>query len=182
MRPRLQPLCRGSYNSAAMPILDPNSFEFFSRSAEQTRRVGMRLGALLERGDVLALAGDLGAGKTTFVQGLAAGWGSPDSVTSPTFVLVNIYSRPDGQRLAHLDAYRLSGPAEAEALDLDELLSGGPLVAEWAPRIAPALPADQLNIRMEWVEEEHRQIVFTAQGERPLALLESLQAAMFGAP
>ncbi len=163
-----------------MPILDPNAFEFFSRSPEQTRRVGMRLGALLGRGDVLCLSGDLGAGKTTFVQGLAAGWGSTDAVTSPTFVLVNVYDREDGQRLAHLDAYRLSGPAEAEALDLDLLLEGGPLVAEWAPIIQAALPEETLELQMEWVEEEHRQLNFKAHGARPRQLLDSLQAAVMG--
>jgi tRNA threonylcarbamoyladenosine biosynthesis protein TsaE len=164
-----------------MPILDPNSFEFFSRSPEQTRRVGMRLGGLLHLGDMLCLSGDLGSGKTTFVQGLAAGWGSLDPVSSPSFVLVNVYRRGDGQKLAHLDAYRLNGPAEAEALDLDELLGAGPLVVEWAPRVRAALPEDCLDIRMDWVEEEHRQVVFSARGARPLELLEALQADMFGA-
>jgi len=77
-----------------MPILDPNSMEFISRSAEQTRRVGMRLGTLLQTGDVICLIGDLGSGKTTFVQGLASGWGSLDPVSSPTFVLVNVYRHP----------------------------------------------------------------------------------------
>jgi tRNA threonylcarbamoyladenosine biosynthesis protein TsaE len=101
-----------------MPILDPHSLEFISRSAEQTRRVGMRLGALVDGGDVVCLVGDLGSGKTTFVQGLAAGWGSLDPVTSPTFVLVNLYRRPEGARLYHLDAYRLSGASEAADLDL----------------------------------------------------------------
>ncbi|MBI3158229.1 MAG: tRNA (adenosine(37)-N6)-threonylcarbamoyltransferase complex ATPase subunit type 1 TsaE [Chloroflexi bacterium] len=165
-----------------MPILDPNSFEFFSRSPEQTRRVGMRLGALLQCGDVLCLAGDLGAGKTTLVQGLAAGWGATDPVSSPSYVIVNIYRRTDGQRLAHLDAYRLNSAAEAEALDLDQLLGAGPLVVEWAPRVRAALPEEALDIRMDWVEEEHRQVVFNARGARPLELLEALQADMFGAP
>lgn len=163
-----------------MPILDPNAFEFFSRSPEQTRRVGMRLGALLGRGDVLCLSGDLGAGKTTFVQGLVAGWGSTNPVTSPTFVLVNIYDRDDGQQLAHLDAYRLSGPGEAEALDLDTLLERGPLVVEWAPRILAALPEVYLTLQMDWVEEEHRVLNFNAHGARPLDLLHELKSAVLG--
>ena len=90
-----------------MPIIEANAFEFFSRSPDQTRRVGMRLGAMLRSGDVVCLDGDLGSGKTTLVQGVAAGWGSTDAVSSPTFVLVNIYRREDDVRLAHLDAYRL---------------------------------------------------------------------------
>jgi len=95
------------------PILHRNALEIISRSAEQTRRVGMRLGALLQPGDVICLIGDLGSGKTTFVQGVAAGWGSLDPVSSPTFVIVNLYRRLDNSQLFHLDAYRLSGPAEA---------------------------------------------------------------------
>ena len=83
------------YNSSAMPILDSHSLEFFSKSPEQTRRIGMRLGSVLKKGDVLCLQGDLGAGKTTFVQGIAQGWGSLDSVSSPTFIIVNMYRRTD---------------------------------------------------------------------------------------
>jgi len=123
-----------------MPILDPNSLEFISRSAEQTRRLGMRIGALLQTGDVVCLIGELGSGKTTLVQGLASGWGSLDQATSPTFVLVNVYRRPDGQRLYHLDAYRLRGAREAEDLDLDAMLETSPLVIEWAERIQETLP------------------------------------------
>src|SRR5512140_2132201 len=91
-----------------MPILDVHALEFFSRSPDQTRRMGMRLGALLEPGDLICLSGDLGAGKTTLVQGIARGWGSLDSVTSPTFILVNAYRRPDGQVMHHVDAYRMA--------------------------------------------------------------------------
>jgi tRNA threonylcarbamoyladenosine biosynthesis protein TsaE len=163
-----------------MPILDANSLEFFSRSADQTRRIGMRLGALLERGDLVALAGDIGAGKTTLVQGIAAGWGSMDAVSSPTYVLVNIYRRTDDQRLAHLDAYRLSGEAEAELLDLDQLLLDGPMIVEWAPRIGSILPEERLTIQMEYVEEEHRQMQAAATGERYEDLLEHMRETVFG--
>ena len=90
-----------------MPILDAHTVEVFSHSPEQTRRVGMRLGALLQPGDLVCLQGELGAGKTTLVQGVAQGWGSLDPVSSPTFVLVNLYRRPEGSELFHLDAYRL---------------------------------------------------------------------------
>ena len=86
-----------------MPILDENSLDFISRSPEQSRRMGMRLGAMLNIGDIVCLQGDLGAGKTTFVQGLAQGWGSLDPVTSPTFIIVNMYRRPDESQLFHLD-------------------------------------------------------------------------------
>ncbi len=127
------------YN-AAMPILDSHSMEFISRGTEYTRRVGMRLGVLLRTGDVVCLEGDLGSGKTTFVQGVAAGWGSANSVSSPSFVLVNQYRRPDGTRLFHLDAYRLTGGKEAEDLDIDLMLENGVLIIEWADRILDVLP------------------------------------------
>jgi tRNA threonylcarbamoyladenosine biosynthesis protein TsaE len=162
-----------------MPILDANAFEFFSRSADQTRRVGMRLGALLQRGDVICLEGDLGAGKTTLVQGMATGWGSTDAVSSPTFVLVNIYRRPGEERFAHLDAYRLADGAEAIDLDLEHLLDGGPLVVEWADKIIPSLPKEHLLIQMNWVEIEQRSMQVKASGRRAEQLLEKLRENIY---
>src|SRR5512145_2289249 len=102
-----------------MSILDAHTMDFFSRSPEQTRRIGTRLGEVLQAGDVICLQGDLGAGKTTFVQGVAQGWGSRDAVSSPTFILVNMYRREDEVHLFHMDAYRLDSTPEAEELDLD---------------------------------------------------------------
>ncbi len=163
-----------------MPILPPHTVEFFSRSPEQTRRLGMRLGGALTSGDIICLEGELGAGKTTLVQGLARGWGSSDPVSSPTFILVNLYRRPDGARLFHLDAYRLSSAMEAEELDLDAMLLEGPLVIEWADRVQEILPPERLWIRMEFVDEEQRQMQFTARGERFEELLETFRRAVFG--
>jgi tRNA threonylcarbamoyladenosine biosynthesis protein TsaE len=163
-----------------MPVLDRQSLEFISRSAEQTRRVGMRLGALLRPGDLICLVGDLGAGKTTFVQGIAAGWGSLDAGNSPTFVLVNVYRHGNGGRMYHLDAYRLGGPAEALDLDLETLLESGPLMVEWADRIEAALPAERLWITMRWADENQRDMVFTAAGRRYLELLKQLQKQIYG--
>ncbi|HZD57668.1 MAG TPA: tRNA (adenosine(37)-N6)-threonylcarbamoyltransferase complex ATPase subunit type 1 TsaE [Anaerolineales bacterium] len=164
-----------------MPILDPHSVEFISRSAEQTRRVGMRLGALVDGGDVVCLVGDLGSGKTTFVQGLAAGWGSLDPVTSPTFVLVNLYRRPEGARLYHLDAYRLSGASEAVDLDLDAMLESGLLVIEWAERIQRALPREHLWISLRWINPQQRDLIFSARGVRYQSLLAKLRQRLYGA-
>jgi tRNA threonylcarbamoyladenosine biosynthesis protein TsaE len=154
--------------------------EFISRSAEQTRRVGMRLGALLRPGDLVCLVGDLGAGKTTFVQGIAAGWGSLDAGNSPTFVLVNVYRHANGWRMYHLDAYRLSGPAEAIDLDLETLLESGPLLVEWADRIEAALPAERLWVTLRWADENQRDMVFTASGRRYSELLKQLQKQVYG--
>lgn len=163
-----------------MPILDAHAFEFFSKSPAQTRRLGMRLGALLKPGDLVCLQGDLGAGKTTFVQGAAQGWGALDEASSPTFVLVNAYRRADGSQLSHLDAYRLESPAEAEELDLDSLLAVGPLLVEWPERVASVLPAERLWAFLEYESEEHRLLRFTAQGRHCEALLDSLRQATYG--
>ena len=165
-----------------MPILDPHSVEFISHSADQTRRVGMRLGALLHAGDVICLSGDLGSGKTTFVQGLAAGWGSLDPVSSPTFVLVNVYRRQEGigLRLYHLDAYRLSGAAEAEDLDLDNMMEGGPLVIEWADRIQPILPPQNLWVSLQWIDENQRDLLFKAHGRRYQEMLAFIRRQIYG--
>lgn len=164
----------------AMPILDPYSLEFISRSAGQTRRVGMRLGALLGSGDVVCLAGELGSGKTTLVQGIASGWGSLDAVTSPTFVLVNVYRCPDGGRLYHLDAYRLSGPAEAEDLDLEAMQEGGPLVIEWAERIQEAIPEEHLWVSLSMVGYEQRDLLFSARGDHYHSLLAEFRKRVYG--
>jgi tRNA threonylcarbamoyladenosine biosynthesis protein TsaE len=158
-----------------MPILEANTFDFISRSPDQTRRVGMRLGAILQRGDVICLDGELGAGKTTLVQGMASGWGSTDPVSSPTFVIINLYRRTDDEKFAHLDGYRLNGAAEAEMLDIEELLANGPLVVEWAPRIIDSLPDENLSVQMNWVEEEYRDMKFMANGTHYEEMLFTLQ-------
>src|SRR5262245_39780182 len=149
-----------------MPILDSHTMDFFSRSPDQTRRIGMRLGGVLQTGDVICLQGDLGAGKTTFVQGIAQGWGSLDSVSSPTFILINEYRRADHSQLFHLDAYRLDSTAEAEQLDLDSILADGTLIIEWPERLDGLVPAERLWIKLEHVDDEEREMKFKATGKR----------------
>lgn len=163
-----------------MPILTSNTLDFISRSADQTRRLGVRLGSLVKPGDILFLSGDLGSGKTTFVQGFAQGWGSLDQVSSPTFVIVNQYRRLDGGLLHHLDAYRIESIDEAIDLDLDAMLASGVLVIEWAERIGAALPAEHLMIRFSWVGDEQRNLVFTPVGERYDKLLTQFRQLTFG--
>jgi tRNA threonylcarbamoyladenosine biosynthesis protein TsaE len=130
-----------------------------SASPEETRTLGAELGSKLATGDLVCLEGHLGAGTTTFVQGLVFGWGSTDRVTSPTFVLVNEYRRAGGERLYHMDACRLSGPAEAEDLDVDALLAAGPLIVEWADRIRAALPQPAATVTFADLGGERRRIV-----------------------
>ncbi len=164
-----------------MAVIEKGSFEVISRSPTQTRRVGMRLGELLLPGDVICLEGNLGAGKTTLVQGIASGWGSYDSVTSPTYVLVNVYRRLDHSQLFHLDAYRLSGPEEALDLDIDAMLSQGPLLVEWADNIAGALPEDYLWMKMSLINDEQRDFIIHARGERHKLILECFREDIYGA-
>ncbi len=163
-----------------MPILDSHTIEFFSRSPEQTRRIGMRLGGELKVGDVICLQGNLGAGKTTFVQGLAQGWGSIDAVSSPTFILVNEYRRANGGLIFHLDAYRLESVPEAEELDLDSMLAEGVLIIEWPEKLDGLIPSQRLWINLDHVREEHRQMRFNARGKRYDDLLDGIRQSMFG--
>ena len=163
-----------------MPILDARTLEFFSRSPEQTRRLGIRLGTLLQSGDLICLSGDLGSGKTTLVQGVAQGWGSLDNVSSPTFVLVNEYRRPDGHCLYHVDAYRLANWMEAEDLDLERMLESGPLVIEWPERIKEVLAPDRLWIALRWIAEEQRGMTFSSHGERYEDVLVEFRKRVFG--
>jgi tRNA threonylcarbamoyladenosine biosynthesis protein TsaE len=163
-----------------MPILDSHAMDFFSRSPEQTRRIGMRVGGALQTGDVICLQGDLGAGKTTFVQGLAQGWGSVDSVSSPTFILVNVYRRADQSQLFHMDAYRLDSTLEAEELDLDALLADGALIIEWPERLAGLIPTERLWVKFEHVDDEEREMRFKASGKRYDELLNLVRHAFGG--
>ncbi|MEP7136422.1 MAG: tRNA (adenosine(37)-N6)-threonylcarbamoyltransferase complex ATPase subunit type 1 TsaE [Chloroflexota bacterium] len=157
-----------------------STLDFFSHNPEQTRRLGMRLGEVLQAGDLICLQGDLGAGKTTFVQGIAHGWGSLDSVSSPTFILVNIYRRSDHGQLFHMDAYRLDSTPEAEELDLDSMLAEGALIIEWPERMAGLIPAERLWVNLEHVDDEERQMKFNASGKRYSELLEVIRLATQG--
>jgi tRNA threonylcarbamoyladenosine biosynthesis protein TsaE len=163
-----------------MPIFDSNMVEFLSRSPEQTRRLGMRLGALFKPGDLFCLHGDLGTGKTTLVQGVARGWGSLDAVTSPTFVIVNVYRRTDGFCLYHLDAFRLSDAIEAEDLDLNLMLEQGAMVVEWPEKIVGALPRECLWADLNTKDEEQRGMIFIPRGEHYIQLLKEFRRQVFG--
>ena len=140
----------------------------------------MRLGSLLRVGDVVALTGDLGSGKTTFIQGVAKGWGSTDAVSSPTFVLVNEYRRPDGVHLNHMDAYRMESPADAEDLDIEAMLMSGSLLVEWAERISSVLPPERLTLEMTWVADEQRNMIFIPRGKRYQEMMTEFRHLAFG--
>ena len=140
-----------------------------STSPESTRRLGELLGRELARGDVVVLDGELGAGKTTFTQGVARGMGIPEQVTSPTFVVAR--EMPEGTTgtpLLHVDAYRIGSLYEWDDLDLD--LAEFATVVEWGQQIAQALPTDRLEVRIEG-QGPSRQLEYTAYGPRARELL-----------
>ena len=164
----------------SMPTVDAHTIDVFSRSPEHTRRLGMRLGKALQPGDVICLQGDLGAGKTTFVQGVAQGWGSVDAVSSPTFIIVNVYRDGNQKQLFHMDAYRLDSTSEAEELDLDTMLAQGPLLVEWPERMDALIPSERLWVQLEYINEEEREMRFKSSGKRYDDLLAVIRHAAFG--
>lgn len=119
------------------------------KSAEETLSFGKKMASLLPPNATLALYGDLGAGKTTFVQGLALGLGIKESIQSPTFVLLNTY-----RDLHHFDLYRLKNSTDFKALGFDELLQKGICVIEWPERILDILPPDTVSIHFSYENEE----------------------------
>jgi tRNA threonylcarbamoyladenosine biosynthesis protein TsaE len=159
-----------------MSVVDAQTLEIFSKGPQQTRDLGTRLGRALQAGDVICLQGDLGAGKTTFVQGVAQGWGSLDAVSSPTFILVNVYRRTDGAQLFHLDTYRLESVPEAEELDLETMLVQGALIVEWPERLGSLIPAERLWIHFDHMDEGERQMRFHSHGMRHDHLLHQIRS------
>jgi tRNA threonylcarbamoyladenosine biosynthesis protein TsaE len=141
---------------------------FTTRGPDETRMLAERLGRLLRPGDVLCLVGDLGAGKTTFTQGLALGLGLPpdEPVNSPTFTL--IAEHPGGRLpLYHFDVYRLADSSGLYDLAFDEYIdSDGVVVIEWADRVADALPPDRLDIVLAAATETERVLRFIPRGVR----------------
>jgi len=114
-------------------------------TAERMRALGARLAAVLRPGDLIVLSGPLGAGKTVLAQGIAAGLGVRETVTSPTFVLARVYT--DGRiPLVHVDAYRLGGAAEIDDLDLDADADRSVTVVEWGAGLVEGLAQDHLEI------------------------------------
>jgi tRNA threonylcarbamoyladenosine biosynthesis protein TsaE len=128
-----------------------------ARSVEETQALGEEIGAALGPGSIVACVGELGAGKTCFLQGVARGLGVTSNVTSPTFVLVNVYR--GRMPVYHLDAYRTDSLAEVLDLGLEEMLEGeGVTLIEWADKVLPLLPARSIIVRIEGLGDETRRI------------------------
>lgn len=150
-------------------------------SPQETKQLGEKLGRQIQTGTVIALFGDLGSGKTVFVQGLAQGLSVPDSyyITSPSYTLINEY--PGRHTLFHVDLYRIDNPVDFEEIGLHEILYNNGVVAiEWADRLNEDLPAEYLNIQLEIASDDSRKIYLTAYGLEAANLLKSLDESKTG--
>lgn len=144
-----------------------------SGSPGDTRRLGEQLGRLLEAGDVVLLSGELGSGKTVFVQGIARGLGFEGSVSSKSFVLLGEYA--GRVKLYHADLYRLETAEEVSELALEEISADGVLTVEWPERAADGLlPEDSLRIEFEVTAEDARVLRFGGRGRRSHELMDKL--------
>jgi tRNA threonylcarbamoyladenosine biosynthesis protein TsaE len=167
-----------SQESKIVPALD--KIDFISHTPQQTTRLGFRLGQWLASGDVLCLAGNLGAGKTALAQGIGAGWGALEAVTSPTFTLIHEHRRAaDEQVFYHVDCYRLASAVDAWGIGLEDLLhADGAVVIEWPEHIQAMLPAERLWITLTFVDDMQRRIGIQATGARYVKLVESLRQSV----
>ena len=149
-------------------------WEKVTGSEEETRELGERLARGLKPGDVVALFGELGSGKTTFTQGMAVGCGiEPRIVKSPTFVIQKEY--PGNLPMAHVDAYRLSGAADVAWLDLDLIFSPDKLtVIEWAERFEELIPQQALRLELAHVSTKRRRIRLTSDNARTQEVVHGL--------
>ena len=144
-------------------------------SSEETQLLAEQLGLLLQPGDVIALVGELGSGKTLFSQGLAQGLEVPESfyITSPTFAIINEY--PGRIAFYHLDLYRVDSVAELSELGLEEILYGqGAVAIEWAERLGENLPGERLEVHLAFSDESSRSLIFHAFGANAKQRLATL--------
>ena len=164
------------------PILRPNTLDFISHSPQQTRRLAARLAELLQGGETICLSGKLGAGKTTFVQGLGEGLGIDEPIISPTFTLIREYVSPQGRPpLYHIDFYRLETTQDFQSLGLDEYFYGDGICAvEWPERAPSLLPEERLWIDMFFVDDMKRELLIRAEGQRYEELLAAFRKRTFG--
>ena len=164
---------------------DTAAYTFATTSSAETFALGKRLGQHLQSGQVIALHGDLGAGKTVLTQGIAVGLGIQARVTSPTFTLVSEYQRANGDLLIHIDCYRLGSPTEEDGtleatfFGLDEIVerTDAIVIIEWAERVAALLPQDYLDItlRYDTAAPDYRQIHCLAHGPASQEVIAWLQ-------
>lgn len=166
-----------------MPILTKDTLEFISRSPDQTCRLGARLGRYLRGGEIVALEGGLGSGKTVFAQGVGMGWGATTRLISPTYVLVRRHQRhQDDLLLYHIDLYRLNSVTEVDMLGLEEIMGDPNAVCliEWPDRHPGLLPGEYLWVHLRMLDEYRRSLVFQAHGEQHQGILEEFRQELLG--
>lgn len=145
-------------------------FDVRTETADETRAVGASLAHLLKAGDMVILVGDLGAGKTTLVQGLGAALGVRGRVTSPTYIVSRVHrSQEAGPDLIHVDAYRVEDDLDMETVDLEASLEDSVTVVEWGQGKADRLSADrfELTLQFDGEDEDARKISLVALGGEP---------------
>lgn len=150
-----------------------NHIQITTRSAAQTRKLGQTLGAEIHQSIIIALTGDLGSGKTAFVQGLAKGLDISEKyyITSPTFTLINEY--PGRHPLFHVDLYRIEHLSELEEIGLDEILQKDAVIAvEWAEKLSTDTLSSHLELHLKITGENSRQIEIFAYGHPAINLLK----------
>lgn len=146
--------------------------DFFCATVEDTRALGARLAARGAANTVIALQGELGAGKTAFAQGVGQGLGVVEGVTSPTFIVVAVHT--SGRLpLVHADLYRVAHPRELDQLGLDDAMRGAVALIEWADLYPEVLPPDHLEVTLEHAEGGRR-VHLRATGPHHLALIAGL--------
>lgn len=145
------------------------AYQWTLTGVEETQRFAERLAVFLQPADLLALEGDLGAGKTTFTQGLARGLGVRSVVNSPTFTIIKEYQ--GSLPLYHMDVYRVGGDVDSLGLD-DYFFGEGICVVEWASLIEDVLPPERLTIYLRRISDEQRLVEMVPQGERYVRLCE----------
>ena len=158
-----------------------HKIQLTTRSIGETQDLSRNIGSLIKQPLVIALIGDLGSGKTAFVQGLAKGLQVPDGyyITSPTFTLVNEY--PGRCSLVHVDLYRLERIDDVEDIGLDDILRDRAVIAiEWGDKLLDDLPADRLTVTMEIVEDNCRTLILDATGHDAVNLIKALEDTLSG--
>ena len=156
-------------------LLSTFKYQITTRSVDETKKLGKIIGTAVTDGTVFTLTGDLGSGKTSFVQGLARGLEVPDDyyITSPSYTLINEY--PGRYPLFHVDLYRISDPMDMEDIGLYEILHNSGIVAiEWADRIEQKLLPDSINIHLELTGDKTRKICITAYDVKNADLLKNI--------
>lgn len=155
--------------------MDTTSLQFDSPSVATTIQLGYALGQQLQRGDIVLLSGDLGAGKTHFSKGIVAGIGSADTVTSPTFVFINEYRGPQRLPIFHVDLYRINTPAELDSIGLDDATAGsGICLIEWPERDQSLYHIPHLAVTLTHVDPQTRRITYHGHGERAHTIITAL--------